>query len=88
MKDKMLENLITKTVDDKLKPYGQFVCDVLEGENSQGHPSLFVEICYMNDAEKVPASVTLSLRTLLRDKLLHQGELRFPYLKYLIELPK
>jgi len=86
MDSKTLNDFIIENVDKKLKQYGQFVCNIFEGENSHGDASLYIEICYKDEAVRVPAAVTLALRTLLRDELLAKNENRFPYLKYLFEV--
>jgi hypothetical protein len=74
--------LIARIVDSKLEDYGQFVCDIFEGENMSGDPSYFIEVCFNNQAQRVPASITVELRSKLRTELLRAGDLRFPYLSY------
>jgi len=80
-----LYEFVQKIVDDALEPHGHFLCNLYEGQNSQGEESLFVEVCYSGNARNVPAADSLKLRTKLRDELFAQGEKRFPYLSYLFE---
>ncbi len=78
-------SLITRIVDEELEPYGQFVCDIYKGDNTQGDPSYFVEVCFQDQAQRVPAAVTVGLRSKLRTALLRLGDERFPYFKYLLD---
>lgn len=83
-----IKDLICKIVDEKLEPFGQFACNLYEGEDNRGDESLFVEVCYAGDAIPVPAKISIELRSNLRDELLKVGETRFAYLRYLIDYPE
>jgi hypothetical protein len=74
--------LITELVDNKLRDYGQFVCDIYKGTSTAGDASYFVEICFTDQAQRVPAHVTVELRSELRSALLDAGDQHFPYLSY------
>jgi hypothetical protein len=82
--DSSVPETICRIVNEKIAEYGQFVCDLSVGLNSDGEESIFIEICYIDTAIPVPADVTINLRTTLRDELWNIGEKRFPYLSYLI----
>lgn len=83
--DKRASDLIHRIVNEDLREYGQFVCDLYVGANTVGDPSLFVEICYAGGAIPVPAAVSVRLNSKLREALLRIGEERFPYLTYLVD---
>jgi len=74
---------VTDTVDCELEVYGQFVCEVFEGEDFQGGPALYVEICYLEGAKSVPPVVQNRLQGKLCDVLHNLGEVRFPHMDFL-----
>jgi hypothetical protein len=77
--------MITEIVDQELGTYGQFVCNIDEGNNTWGDPSYFIEVCFDDLAQRVPAKVTVELRSKLRTELLRIGDGKFPYFSYNFE---
>jgi hypothetical protein len=56
--------------------------EIHEGRDHAGEPALFIDAYYRLSREPIDTSLVMRLLTELRNKLIHRGEMRFPYVRH------
>jgi hypothetical protein len=80
--DKKIVELIERTIQESMKPFGLKAVHVRAGEDHDGDPVIFVEAEYDLSETPIDTAVTAQLAGILRERLWNAGEMRFPHIRH------
>ena len=77
-----IAELIERTVQESMQPFGLRSVKVRAGEDHDGDPVIFVEAQYDLSRTPVDTMVLVELTGVLRGRLWQAGERRFPHIRH------
>jgi hypothetical protein len=77
-----IRNTVRELFNERMNRFGFDRAEVHAGSDHSGEPALFIDAFYHLSREPVDTYQVLRLLTDLRNKLIHQGEKRFPYVRH------
>ncbi len=77
-----IREAVQELFKERMDRFGFDRAEVHTGSDHSGAPALFIDAFYRLSREPVDTYQVLRLLTDLRNKLIHQGEKRFPYVRH------
>jgi hypothetical protein len=77
-----ISDVVRELVKERMDRFGFDRAEVHTGNDHSGAPALFIDVFYHLSQEPVDTYQVFRLQTDLRDKLMHEGEKRFPYVRH------
>lgn len=77
-----INDAVRELFRERMNRFGFDRAEIHTGSDHSGEPALFIDAFYRLSGEPVDTYQVLRLLTDLRNKLVHQGEKRFPYVRH------